>query len=229
MTLPVKVMLAIGAISIVATIFVYLLLVPAGTGFFILALIALVLSELMLFGGMSVVFMLKGRTDSVLMVAGSTTLICVCSVMLFVTGLMFVPASLAMLGIFLSVCLLIVVIYGVGLAAFFFMDKRLQQRENSETRIVRANLARANRLKSVAEGCPDQILRNRLLNLSEDVRYSSSAVCASGDDAMDESIDSLCSALEAGDATTAEKLANGLFQAERNRKEESELSGRGGM
>lgn len=229
MTVPIKALTIVGASCIAATILIYMLLVPGDMDFFIMSLVALILSEMMLFGGIATVLFLKNETNSVLMIAGSTSLICICSVALFATGLIFISASMAMLRVFLSICLLIILLYSVGLVVFFFIDKHLRKSESGEMQLVEANLARATRLKAAAECCTNPTLRNQLLRMSDDVCYSDGTVYVSEDAAMDKRIDALCNALKTDDVATAEKLTNDLIQIERDRKEKTALIRRGDM
>lgn len=229
MTAPTKALAIIGALCIAATVPVYVLLVPAGMGFFALSLVALLLSELMFICGLAIAAFLRRKSDSVLTVAGSVSLTCVCSVVLFVTGLVFIPAPLAMVGVFLSICLLAVLAYGVGLAILFFVGKRLLQREDAEMQLNQANLARAIKLKDAASLCSNQALQTRISKLADDVRYDDGSACVVEAAVMDEDIDALCAALKMGDEATAEKLTDELFQLERNRREKTALIRRGGM
>lgn len=232
MTNPIKALAVIGASCIIATALIYLLLVPDIPGsidFLIPSLTVLILAELMLFGGIAIVISLKRQADSILMVAGSISLMCICSVALFATGLIFISAPMAMLGIFLSICLLVIFLYAMGFVAFFFINKRLRKIESNETQLIEANLARASKLKNAAECCTDLNLRSQLLRVSDDIRYSDAAVCISEDVAMDECIDMLCDALKAGDVAAARESADDLIRIERNRKEKTTLIKRGGM
>lgn len=229
MTAPAKALAIIGTLCIAVTVLVYLLLIPAGMGFFALSLVALLLSELMLVAGLAIAAFLRRKSDSVLTVAGSVSLTCVCSVVLFVTGLVFIPAPLAMVGVFLSICLLTVLAYGVGLAILLLAGKRLLQREDAEMQLNQANLARANKLKDAASLCSNQALKVRISKLADDVRYDDGSVCVAEAAAMDEDIDALCNALKISDEAAAEKLTDELFWLERNRREKTALIRRGGM
>lgn len=226
MTSRVKMLVGAGLSCLVVTVLTYLLLVPPGLAFFWLSLAALALAELMLFGGLALVIGAKrGKASSAWIAAGGTSLACACSVALFVLGLLFISASLSMLGVFLSLGLAILLLYGMGLTVLLFVGKSIQARESGEMQVVRASLARADMVKEAAGCCADAALRDRLLVLSEDVRYDG----GSADSATDEGIKALHGALEAGDIATAEELADRLFRLERRRKEKTALDRRGGF
>lgn len=90
------------------------------------------LAEMMLFGPL--LFINNAKDDnSLFFVAGATSAAFICSAVLIVASLLFIPAHAAALGVFLSIALVDLLAEAILLLVFYFVGKRFQDEDAKDT------------------------------------------------------------------------------------------------
>ena len=172
MNITSKALLGIGALCLIATICIYLLIVPFALAFFGPSLAGITIGICMLFAGLLLAAQRPRHSAPLLFQASVTSLASICALALCTTSIIFLAAPFDMLGTFLAIALLIALAFASGLIVLHVASKKAAEQDLHECTLNTAMTARADELDALAQRSTSEEVRAKLQRAADQMRFS---------------------------------------------------------
>lgn len=238
MSIPDKILLGLGALCILATIAVVLLINPTWTPTSVIATIGLMWAEVILFGGC---FFLKKQAppgSSVFLRVGASFVVVVAAVASFLVSAAFFPLPSVMIPWFFAIQLILLVALVCIVLLIVFFEKRFRSSDEKATAGIARVAQRSAQVSAYAKACMDPDLKQRLERCADDLKFMDSTVQVEADAEIDKKIDLIYADLSANSPEGSDRnlpiaaLTIDIQDLERAiavRKDEATLAKRGGF